>query len=112
MSLRTVRTNKLIKQEIGKIILYDINFQKDILVTVTEVKTSADLRYANVAISVFPDKKDDGVKKTLNENICLIQQKLNKKLFMKSVPKIRFKIDKRGEYVDRINKLVKKTASC
>jgi len=103
---RILKINKLIKQELGKIILTDIDFPRDIILTITKVKTSADLRYADVFISVLPDKKDIEVKKMIEENIYFIQGKLNKKLFMKPLPRIRFVIDRSGEYVEKIGRII------
>jgi ribosome-binding factor A len=108
MSNRILKVSKLVKQEVGKLILSDINFSSDVVVTVTKVEISSDLHYADVFVSSFPAEQSKEVKKALDENIYFLQQKINKKLSMKSVPKIRFKIDKSGEYVERIDKLIKK----
>jgi ribosome-binding factor A len=103
---RILKINKLIKQELGKIILTDVDFPKDIILTITKVKTSADLRYADVFISVLPADKDIEIEKMLREDIYFIQGKLNRKLHLKPLPKIKFTIDKSGEYVERIDKLI------
>ncbi len=110
ISRRIPKVNKLIKQEVGKLILSDISFPKDVFVTITGVKASADLRYADIFISIFPTGNDEETMKALNENVYLIQQKINKKLSMRPVPKIRFKIDRAGEYVERIDGLIKKAS--
>ena len=103
---RILKINKLIKQELGKIILTDVDFPKDIILTITKVKTSADLRYADVFISVLPADKDIEIEKMLKEDIYFIQGKLNRKLHLKPLPKIKFTIDKSGEYVERIDELI------
>ena len=103
---RILKINKLIKQELGKIILTDVDFSKDIILTITKVRTSADLRYADVFISILPDNKSIEIKKELKENIYFIQGKLNKKLHMKPLPRIKFIIDRSGEDVSRIEELI------
>ena len=103
---RILKINKLIKQELGKIILTDVDFPRDVILTITKVSTSADLRYADVFISVLPDKKADEIKEMIEENIYFIQGKLNRKLFMKPLPRIRFVIDKSGEDVEKIGKII------
>lgn len=108
MNTRIAKVNELIKQEIGKLILSDVNFPKGVLVTVIKTKTSADLHYADVFISVLPADKAVESKEILDKNIYFLQQKINKKLCMKPVPKIRFEIDRTGEYVERIDKLIEK----
>lgn len=109
---RILKVNKLIKQELGKIILTDVDFPKNAIITITKVKASADLRYADVFISVLPDNMNIEIEKELKKNIYFIQGKLNKKLFMKPLPRIKFVIDRSGEYVDRIDELIKKNKKC
>ncbi len=109
MSVRTAKVNELLKREVGKIILSDINFPKSIFATVIRTKTSVDLHYVDVFVSVFPTDRREEAMKILNENIYHIQQKINKKLLMKPVPKIRFKSEKSGEYVEKIDKLIEKS---
>ena len=106
MSLRIEKVNKLIKQEVGKIILSEINFPKDVMVTVVKVEVSKDLRYADVFVSVFPFRKKEEAKEMLKENIYFMQKILNKRLFMKPLPRIRFVIDDAGEYVGKIDELI------
>ena len=109
MSLRIEKVNELIKQEVGKIILSEINFSTDIMVTVMRAEVSKDLRYADVFISVLPFEKKEEAEEILKENIYFIQKILNKKLFMKPLPRIKFKIDDTGEYVGKIDELIKKS---
>ena len=103
---RILKINKLIKRELGKIILTDVDFPKNSIITITKVKTSADLRYADIFISVLPDEMNIEIEKELKENIYFIQGKLNRKLFMKPLPRIRFMIDRSGEDVDRISRVI------
>ncbi|MFC1629913.1 ribosome-binding factor A [Patescibacteria group bacterium] len=55
MSQRIQRINEVIKEEISKILLKEIDFPREILVTVTRVDTSSDLRQAKVFISCYPE---------------------------------------------------------
>jgi len=107
MNQRILKVNELIKQEVGKIILTEVDFSRDIIATIIKVKTSADLRYADVFVSALPSNKDVEVEKALKESIYFIQQKLNQKLHMKPLPRIRFVIDKSGEDVERIEELIR-----
>jgi len=111
MKLRIIKVGELIKQEVGRIILEGVNFPEKVLVTVIKAKVSVDLRYADVFVSVFPSGKavEEEVEKILNENVYDIQQELNKELSMRPVPKIRFRIDTSGQYVEKISKLIKKS---
>ena len=111
MNQRISKVNKLIKQEVGKIILTEADFPKDIILTITKVKTSKDLRYADVFVSILPIDKESEIMELLKEEIYFIQQKLNKKLYMKPLPRVKFVIDKSGEDVSRIDELIRKSES-
>lgn len=106
MSERIRKVNKLFKQEVGSIILEDVDFDFGVVVTIMKVDASLDLRYADVYVSVMPQERESEVLATLEENVYAIQQKINKRLFMKPVPKIRFRLDLTGDYVDRINEII------
>lgn len=107
MSQRILRVNQLLKQEIGQSLLREIDFG-GVLVTITEVDTSDDLRQAKVKISVMPTEKSEQVLIILEKNIYHLQQILNKKLTMKTVPKIRFVIDQTEVKAQRIEEILEK----
>ena len=92
MSDRILKINKLLKQEVGKIIFEEIDLEKEILATVIKVDTPDDLRYSKIFISVLPPEKTEEIFEKLNKNIWGIQQILNKKLKMRQVPRIEFEI--------------------
>lgn len=89
MSNRIEKVNSLLEQEISKIILRDFYFS-EALVTLTHVDSSANLIEAKVYISVFPDEKIDKIIEILNKGVYSVQQKINKRLKMRPIPKIKF----------------------
>ena len=105
---RNLRVNQLIKKEISQIILREINFPKDFLVTVTRVETSANLIQAKVYISVLPINKNSQVLEILNHQIYDLQQKLNKRLKMRPIPRIIFVQEKKTQEAGRIEELLEK----
>lgn len=107
MSHRIKRINELLRQEISKLILREIEFE-DILVTINQVETSSDLSHAKVKISIMPTEKKELVLKIIERNIYHLQQELNKKLYMKIVPKIRFEIDQAEIKAQRIEEILGK----
>jgi len=107
MSQRIKRINELLKHEISQLILREIDFP-DILVTITNIDTSADLRHAKVKISALPQDKNELAIEIINQNIFQIQQKLNRRLRMKPIPKIRFEIDQVEIKAQRIEELLSK----
>ena len=98
--LRGKKVNSLLERELSKIILRDFAFSSDALVTLTRVDVTANLIEAKAYVSVFfarkmlgegeSEAKADRIVKMFNNNIFDIQQKINKTLKMRPVPKIRF----------------------
>lgn len=107
MSERIKRVNQLIKEEIANLLLKEVCFNKDILVTVQSVDTSKDLRYAKVRVSVMPFEKSEEVIKILEKQTPRIQRELNKAIEIKFVPRIEFEIDKGEEKASRVEDILK-----
>lgn len=107
MSDRIAKVNKLFKQEVGKLILEDVDFAPNMVVTVIKADVSADLRYGDIYVSVMPEEKGQEALDTLSGSVYGMQQKINKKLNMKPVPMIRFRLDTSGEKVEHINQLIR-----
>jgi len=103
--MRIDKVNELIKQELSKILLEEIEFNNGALVTILSVDTAKNLDSAKIWISVLPNGKTREVLNHLSKEIGNIQRILNRKLKMRFVPKISFKIDKSEEYADNIRKV-------
>lgn len=106
MENRLKKVNELLKDELGVIIKEEVDFEDDILATIVSVDVSPTLEHASVRISIFPEDRIDSAFESLNNNIYDIQQKLNKRLIMRKVPKIRFEIDRTEEKASRIEELL------
>ena len=102
---RIDKVNSLLLQEIGKIIQKDFDFS-DCLVTLTHVDTTANLIDAKAFVTVLPDEKKDKIIKILNNNIRDVQQKINKRLNMRPVPKIKFVRDDIVKNAGRVEELL------
>ncbi|OGZ72420.1 MAG: ribosome-binding factor A [Candidatus Staskawiczbacteria bacterium RIFCSPLOWO2_01_FULL_38_12b] len=89
MSNRLEKVNSLLQQEISKIIVRDFDFH-GALITLTHVDASANLIEARAYVSVMPEDRIDQAVKALNKDVYDIQQKLNKILNMRPVPRIKF----------------------
>ena len=92
---RIEKINQLIKETLGKIIQKEIDFPKDILVTVTRVETSPDLMQAKIFVSFIPETKNTYHLFILNKNLFFLQKKIGETLQMKIIPKIKF-IEEQG----------------
>lgn len=108
MSKRIQRINELLKRELGQILLREVEFPQGVLATITQVETSSDLREAKISISVMPEIKREKVLQILNRQIYNLQQKINKKLRMRPVPRIKFQEEKEVKQAARIEELLEK----
>jgi len=107
VSNRIEKINDLIRQHINDIILKDLSLKDGVFVTISKVDTSSDLRYTRIFVSIFPEKESAYAMKTLQKEIYSIQGSLNKKLHMKPLPKIEFRLDETEIHADKIEKLLK-----
>lgn len=107
MTNRILKVNEVIKEELGKIIYSKIDISKNILITITRVKVLPNLSQAFVYISVIGgDEKE--IFNILEKNIYHIQQHLNKRLNMRPIPKIIFKLEKETEKAAKVEELLEK----
>lgn len=108
-SNRIVRVNELLKRELGNLInLKNIAPSNSILVSVTEVKTTNDLRKALVFISVFGGDDNDAneILKLLKKKRVEIQHDISQVVTLKYTPVLRFELDKRVSAGDRVFELL------
>ena len=106
MSKRIQRVNQLIKKELGQILLREIEFPRDVLVTITRVETSVDLNQARVFLSCFPEDKTSQILEILHRQIYSIQQLLNRRLKMKFIPRIEFREERKTAEAGKIEELL------
>lgn len=107
-SRRIERINKLLKEEVNKIILKEFDFV-NVLVTIINVETSDDLKYSDIEVSVLPDKKEKLILEMIKRQIYGIQKTLDKRLKMRPVPRIKFIIDQNIKKLHKIDELLGKT---
>jgi ribosome-binding factor A len=111
MSQRTEQFEEVIIRELGKFFSREIEFPLECLVTITRAKTSDDLKYATVWLSVLPEKFTGTCLAIAEHAVREFQKKLFRKMQTKFIPKINFKIDtteKRAETVERLIDEIKK----
>lgn len=106
MSKRIQQVNQLIKKELSKIILKEIEFPSDVLVTITRVESSPNLIQAKVYVSVVPESRTLEVFQFLNRKIYKLQQEINKRLKMRPIPKIQFIEEKQTKEAERVEELL------
>jgi ribosome-binding factor A len=90
---RMRQVNELIHRAVSEIIAQDIELPLDVFVTITNVDTSRDLKYARVYVTVLPDHKRVSTIKLLERRLGLIQKLLGTHVRLRSTPKIQFFFD-------------------
>ncbi len=104
---RIDRVNALLKREIANILEKDLEHLEGCLVSVTEVKTSPDLRTAKVLLSILGnDETKDKVLKAVFKKKSYIQNKMVSAVKLKYTPVLSIEIDKSVETGDRILSII------
>ncbi|MBI4682270.1 MAG: 30S ribosome-binding factor RbfA [Nitrospirae bacterium] len=103
---RSVRVGDLIKEEVTDIIMNKIKHKTLGFLTITDAKVSDDLRHATVYLSVLNFEDSKKILRKLNESASFIKGELARRLKMRYVPSIDFKIDESIEYGRKIDKLL------
>ncbi len=106
MGNRLQRVNQLIKKELGQIFLREVEFPQEVLSTITRVETSPNLIEAKIFVSTFPENRSPEVLKILNSQVYQLQQKLNKRLKMRPIPKIEFFEEKKTAEAGQIEEIL------
>ncbi len=104
--MRLQRINQLIKKEISQLILREIDFAPEILVTITRVETTEDLLDANVFVSVFPENIFLKTVDFLKRKTGFLQGKINKLLRMRPLPRLHFLPEKGTSKAGRIEEIL------
>ena len=108
-SNRMDKINEELKKEISHIIAFDI---KDPhltgLISITKVKTTPDLKYARVYISIINEKNKKESLRILKKSSGYIRSEVARKLNMRYTPELVFEFDDSMEYGARIDELIKK----
>lgn len=102
---RSERIGSLIKEELSRMILKELEFS-GALVTITDVKVSEDKKNAIVYFSVIPSEKSERVLKVLNKFRGRLQFILQRKIEIKPMPWISFRIDRVPEQDAKIEKVL------
>jgi ribosome-binding factor A len=113
MSRRTDRVNGLLRQEISRVIATEIKDDRlPDLISVTKVEVSSDLRAAKVFISVLGDDSDKAVAlKVLRSATGFVHRVLRKRLNLKHVPILEFRLDESIERDIEFQRLISQMVS-
>lgn len=96
-TFRNLRVADLIQEELGKIILREMEFPVSTLVTITEVEVLKDLSQAKIKLGVIPTNEAPKVLEILSSYRPLLQNLLLKKINIKPMPKIVFELENNNQ---------------
>ena len=105
---RSQRVSDLIREEVADIVMYRLKDPRIGFITVTGVDMSEDLKHARVFVSIFKEEDREQSLAILNDARPFIRSSLGKRLKMKFIPGIEFKLDTSIEYGSKIDSLLKK----
>ena len=106
MSRRTVRVSEVYKNELGRLLSREKSLE-GLLITVTDVEISPDLRQAFVYISSLnKEYTPEDILNRLNELRSNLQSSLSKRVVIKYTPRLNFRYDQTLERGDRVMEIM------
>lgn len=102
---RREKIEHLLREELSKILDRDFDFPEGTLVTVTHITTSSDGHYGTVYVSIL-GKDPKAALAILGKNIYHIQKTVNRRLQIRPVPKLSFKIDEEEFKRERVERSI------
>ena len=104
---RSQRVSDLLRQEIADIIMRKVKDPRIGFVTVTGVDLTDDLKIARVFVSCLKEEEKGVTLDILNAAKSFIRSEVGKRIRMKVLPSIEFRIDESLGYGDRIDRLLR-----
>jgi len=104
---RQARVNDLLRRQLGMILEREFRDRLPAMATITEVRTTSDLRHARVFISVYADKPlQEKTIRILQEVTPEVRQVLAGEVLLRFLPTLEFIQDLSAEYAQHIEDLL------
>jgi ribosome-binding factor A len=101
------RVDEAVREVLGEAVSHDLKDPRVGFVTVTEVRTSADLRHARVFVSVLGTAEErQATLEGLTSAHGLLQARIGRELRMKRTPALTFELDETAERAARLEGLI------
>lgn len=110
MAHRIERVNEAIKNELSTQIKYNLNDPRirEVEIGVTKVKTTPDMKFAKVYISVYADKEEqEQIFKVVEKAKGFLRKQLASVLTTRFTPELVFELDDSLDYAMHIDKLLR-----
>lgn len=108
---RIARLRELLKEEISEILQRQMKDPRIGFVSVTDVELSADIRHAKVFVSIFGDAE---AKTRTMEGLAsaqgFIRTELARRIRLRRIPEVLFKMDESIERGARVNRLLRQVS--
>ncbi|MEG0077751.1 30S ribosome-binding factor RbfA [Anaerorhabdus sp.] len=112
MSIKQDRLNQIIFKEVSEIIQFNLKDPNIGFVTITDVQVTNDYSYATIYVSFLgKQERNEAGLKALNHGKGFIRSELAKKLTIRKVPELIFKLDEtliKSRKIDAILQEIKK----
>ncbi len=109
MSVKQERLNQIILKEVTEIIQFQLKDPSIGFVTITDVDVSNDYSYAKIYVSFLGKKeRNEAGMKALQRSKGFIRSELAKKLTIRKIPELVFKLDETLEKSRKIDEIIHK----
>ena len=106
-SIKLERINSAIKRELSYVLANEVKDRGIDFVTITAVKTTNDLSYCKVYVTVFKDELRQDALKALKNAKGFIRKSLAGRIDIRHIPELDFVYDESLEYGKRIEEKIK-----
>lgn len=104
---RTQRVAQLLKEEISRLLQREVKDARIGLVTVTDVRVTRDLKYADVYIYLpGDDERRAKALEGLSSAAGFMRSRLGRELTIRRMPELRFVLDRTQDHATRIHELL------
>lgn len=107
---RQNRIARMLQKELAEIFQSQTRMMHGVMVSVTRAKISPDLSVCTAYLSIFPSEKAEELLGNIQKNEKTIRYELGKRIRnqVRIIPELRFFIDDSLDYIERIDKLLRK----
>jgi ribosome-binding factor A len=107
---RLNKIERLLQKELSELFRKQTAIMRGTLVTVSRVRVSPDLGIAKVYLSIFPSEKGKELLESIEKNKKTLRYDLGQivRMQLRKIPELVFYLDDSMDYVENIDKLLKK----
>jgi len=105
---RQARVNDLLRRQLGLILEREFRDRMPSLITITEVRTTGDLRHARIFVSVYAERpQQEATIRFLQDSRPELRHLLGAQVILKYLPTLEFVLDLSAERAQRIEELLR-----